>query len=167
MAARGDGNIRYFEISQTGDDQKIYYINDSRSTKLKKISQRKNVKIIVFKNNYFEKREIRYESIFYFYFVLIRSMKAFNFVTRRALDTSTCEVQRALKLEGTSVNPISFRVPRKLTKKIKSQEIIPQNQRNAILFCIFPSVDNIDNNEIYFFARSSDFQEDLFPDMVF
>mgnify|MGYP001285416582 CR=1 FL=1 len=84
LAAKGDGNVRYYEIT---NDDKVHYITDNRSTK---------------------------------------SIKAFNFVSRRALDTTVCETHRALKLEGTLVQPISFRVPRK----------------------------------------STEFQEDLFPDMV-
>jgi len=86
LTARGDGNVRYFEIADNGSGgREIFYINDSRSTK---------------------------------------SMRGFCFVNRRALKTEQCEVMRALKLEQSSIIPMSFKVPRK----------------------------------------SSEFQEDLFPD---
>lgn len=46
------------------------------------------------------------------------------FLPRRALDVSECEIARAYKVSGTSIEPIAFIVPRKVGPSALSQLIL-------------------------------------------
>jgi len=74
LAGKGDGNIRYYEI--TNDDKFVYYLSEYKSN----VPQRGLAQL-----------------------------------PKRAVDVSTCEVDRMFKVtgDGKMVEPISFQVPRK------------------------------------------------------
>jgi len=73
LAGKGDGNIRYYEI--TNDGEFIYYLDEYKSSE---------------------------------------PLQGMCTVPKRALDILGCEIVRILKLNKSSVQPIAFRVPRKV-----------------------------------------------------
>jgi len=72
LAGKGDGNIRYYEITNEGEY--IYYLDEYKSAE---------------------------------------PLQGMCAIPKRALDILGCEIVRILKLNKSSVQPISFRVPRK------------------------------------------------------
>jgi len=73
LAGKGDGNIRYYEITNEGEY--IYYLDEYKSSE---------------------------------------PLQGMCTVPKRALDILGCEITRILKLNKNSVQPIAFRVPRKV-----------------------------------------------------
>jgi len=73
LAGKGDGNIRYYEITNEGEF--IYYLDEYKSSE---------------------------------------PLQGMCTVPKRALDILGCEIVRILKLNKASVQPIAFRVPRKV-----------------------------------------------------
>ena len=73
LAGKGDGNIRYYEITNEGEF--IYFLDEYKSAE---------------------------------------PLQGVCSVPKRALDILGCEIVRLLKLNKSSVQPIAFRVPRKV-----------------------------------------------------
>lgn len=73
LAGKGDGNIRYYEITNEGEF--IYYLDEYKSSE---------------------------------------PLQGMCTVPKRALDILGCEITRILKLNKSSVQPIAFKVPRKV-----------------------------------------------------
>jgi len=73
LAGKGDGNIRYYEITNEGEY--IYYLDEYKSSE---------------------------------------PLQGMCTVPKRALDILGCEITRILKLNKSSVQPIAFKVPRKV-----------------------------------------------------
>jgi coronin-1B/1C/6 len=73
LAGKGDGNIRYFEV--TDEDPRVHYLNEFKSTE---------------------------------------PQRGITYMPKRFLSVSENEIARAYKVTLSSVEPISFKVPRKV-----------------------------------------------------